>query len=173
MQDGVVAFEAEHPHSTDGRGAVETWSMLSVSGISGDACMEIAPDNDSEWAADPETTAPRLNYGVYFEDTGVFYIYIRGDAGDGVVGYSDSCFAGLDGKVTGVYDFTNEGNVWGWKGQIVTVNTPGFHVINLFAREDAFRADKVVITKSTTAPTGNGPTENAVRSVLITADTYL
>jgi len=39
----------------------------------------------------------------------------------------------------------------------MTVSSTGLHVVNVYGREDGFRFDKVIVDKSSAAPSGAGP----------------
>jgi hypothetical protein len=163
MSGGRVVMEAENYTTTSSQGASDSWTPLSVSGISGGTAMVVGPDNGSfftDWAVVP-SSAPRLVYYVNFTTTGTFNAYIRGD--DPLsISSADTCWAGLDNVVlTGAtfYDFPDPVNTWGWVSQSLTVTTTGVHTFTVWMREDGFRIDKIVITNGS-APTGNGPSES-------------
>jgi len=153
---GSVAIEAERAHNVVDTES-DAWTELTIAGLSGNACMEVGPDDKSDWTLAPFETAPRLDYLVEFETAGTYYVHIRGDAGADSEGYSDSCYAALDGAVTNWYRFDVNGGTWGWATQSVVVPTAGVHVVSILAREDGFRVDKFVVSTGATAPSGNGP----------------
>lgn len=159
MAGGQVAIEAEHPHVITNRDE-DVWSEVNLGGVSGGKCLEIGPDDESDWTSDPFATAPRLDYLVSFDDAGTFYIHVRGDAGLDSTGYSDSCYAAVDGEATDWYRFEVAGGTWGWVTKSVVIDEVGVHLVSLMAREDGFRVDKLVISTSPVAPTGNGPVES-------------
>jgi hypothetical protein len=160
--NGVVAFEAESFHDATVSESEHSWSTLGVSGISGGVCMEVGPDDGASWTSEVSDSAPRLDYLVQFDAAGAYYVFVRGDAGASSAGLSDSCFVGVDGAVMPALDFANEGNTWGWLGQSIQIDSAGVHTVNLFAREDGFRVDKLVISLSDVAPSGNGPQSSSV-----------
>jgi hypothetical protein len=157
LNEGVVGIEAEDFHDATATELGDRWTTLSISGISGRACMEVGPDDGSSWTSDVAVTAPRLDYLVRFDEAGAFYVFARGDAGADSAGLSDSCFVGVDGVVMPALDFANQGNAWGWLGQRVQIDTAGVHTVSIYAREDGFRVDKLVISNSDVPPTGDGP----------------
>src|SRR5690606_15802977 len=109
---GSVAIEAERAHNVVDTES-DAWTELTIAGLSGNACMEVGPDDKSDWTLAPFETAPRLDYLVEFETAGTYYVHIRGDAGADSEGYSDSCYAALDGAVTNWYRFDVNGGTWG------------------------------------------------------------
>jgi Gylcosyl hydrolase family 115 C-terminal domain/TNFR/NGFR cysteine-rich region len=164
MVSGTAAFEAENYFYATSQGVSDAWKRLTVAGISGDACMEIGPDDGSDWTGDPLSTAPRLEYRVNFTQTGTFYVFVRGDAGPANGGASDSCWVGIDGAAASQYNFNSQANVWAWaSGQPFTVNTTGVHLVKLYAREDGFRADKIVVSTNASSPGGSGPPESPMQ----------
>lgn len=160
MTNGQVVFEAEHPHVVSDT-ATDAWSKLELAEVSGGACMELGPDDRSDWTSDPFLTAPRLDYVVHFQNAGTYYIHVRGDAGANSEGFSDSCYAAVDGVVTDWYRFSVDGGTWAWASQTVVLESGGVHVVSILGREDGFRVDKVVVSASVDAPVGFGPPESA------------
>lgn len=160
MTAGQVVFEAEHPHVVTNTDS-DAWSTLGLAEVSGGECMEIGPDDTSDWTTDPFFNAPRLDYLAQFEAAGTYYVHIRGDAGVSSEGFSDSCYASIDGAVTDWYRFEVVGGTWGWATKPIDVASEGVHLVSILAREDGFRVDKIVVSSSETAPTGNGPDESA------------
>ncbi len=161
MSGGTVVMEAEHYHAKTTNGSSDSWYELYISGISGNKCLEIGPDDDTVWTSNPQNSAPRLDYYVNFTSTGTFYLFVRGDAGLKSISTSDTCHAGVDNTPIGTfYDFDDYGGTWGWRVQTVNVNTTGIHTVSIWGREDGFRIDKIVVSTSSSPPSGNGPSES-------------
>jgi hypothetical protein len=158
MSGGRAVMEAEHYHLLETNGSVHNWLVASNALASGGECMAVTPDVAYEWDS-PIGYAPRLDFRVNFTTTGTFYIHVRGDAGAGGTG-SDSVYAGIDNALVPSYDFDDNQNAWSWRTQGIAVNTTGQHIVSLWAREDGFCADKIVVSTSATPPTGNGPAES-------------
>jgi hypothetical protein len=159
MIDGEVVIEAENHTDLDNRGSTAEWTELADESISEGLGMVIGPEEGLFWTDAPETSAPRLDYRVNFATSGTFYLFIRGDSG-ATAGGSDSCYAGLDDVVTASYVFNTATAVWGWQRQPIEVSASGIHTVTVFAREDGFRVDKLVIRANDTAPSGGGPAES-------------
>lgn len=160
MSAGQVSFEAEHYHSISANGAQDAWTLVAVAGISGGQVMQLLDDNATTWMSNIPTTSPRMVYNVNFTSTGTFYLFLRGDTGP-QGGGSDSAFAGLDNSpASNYFDFNDSANVWGWISQTISVSTTGLHTIIVWGREDGARIDKIVVSSSSTAPSGNGPAES-------------
>jgi hypothetical protein len=159
MVEGQVVFEAEHPHMVTGT-ETDVWTDVDVPEISGGKCLEVGPDDKSDWTTEPFVRAPRLDYLVQFVAAGTYHVHVRGDAGANSEGFSDSCYAAVDGAVTDWFRFSVVGGTWAWVSKSVVLETSGVHVVSLLAREDGFRVDKLVVSTSEVPPTGNGPDES-------------
>jgi hypothetical protein len=159
MQDDRVAFESEHFDVADERNADASWRELADESISNGRGVEIGPEAGEYWTSDPLNEAPHLDYRVRFTRAGTFYVFIRGDAGTDPQG-SDSCFAGIDDALTPTYTFATTTGVWGWRGHALEVDSAGVHTVSIYAREDGFRVDKVVIQADDSTPSDAGPDES-------------
>lgn len=158
MSDGTVVFEAEHYHELAANGSQHTWELTSDALASGGECMRVNPEYGYQWTT-PVGYAPELSFRVNFTSTGTFYLNLKGDAGSGGGG-SDSCFVGVDDSAAPVYDFDDAAGVFGWRQQTLSVTTTGSHVVSVWASEDGFCADKIVISAEATLPSGAGPAES-------------
>ncbi len=116
-----------------------------------------------------------LAYRVYFQDPGIYYIWCRG-WGDSSPGPAQdkSCNFGIDGveqsssfRMGGGPGFPQ--GAWHWDNInaqssqpcYLTVAGSGWHVVNLWMREDGFVCDKFLLTTNATyVPSGLGPAEN-------------
>jgi hypothetical protein len=137
----------------------DSWTQAAAAPASGGQCMVVGPDNGHSWTTNVTTTSPRLDFKVNFT-AGTFFLHIRGDGSNGS---NDSCWGGRDGVLlTTVYDYPEVVNSWAWRTVSLGSVTAGIHTINVWAREDGFRLDKIVINTSSTAPTGAGPAESAL-----------
>jgi len=163
MSGGVASIEGEHFFASSVAGVTtgDSWTQLAATQASGGQCMTVGPDNGSFWTSNVTTTSPRLDFMVNFTTTGTFFLHIRGDASDGA---ADSCWGGRDGvQLTTLFDFAETANTWGWQSVSLGSVPAGIHTINVWAREDGFRLDKLVISTSSTLPTGAGPAESALQ----------
>jgi len=119
---------------------------------------------------------PELDYRVYFSTTGTFTVWVRGAGDSDAGGANDSINLGLDGaiayRINGVFP-QSDGYAWGQTvtpaGATFTVNTPGYHVINAWMREDGFGFDKLLLSSNPTFnPTGISSPESAAILLPIT-----
>lgn len=159
---GIISMEAEHYDGTSANGSSDTWTQSGSGSASGGQEMRVGPDSGNTWTSNPQTSAPRLTYQAYFAQTGSWNLWVRGRASTSNQTSGDSCWAGIDNSPnSSYYDFADNG-ASGWFNKTITVSTPGVHTVTLWAREDGFFADKLVLAKNTSyTPSGNGPAESA------------
>jgi hypothetical protein len=112
--------------------------------------------------------APELSYEVEFPAAGTYRLAVRGNAPNTA---GNSVHVGLNGALTASSDFLNTGtfNAFTWLAKSTggpnpaTISVPGagVHTVNVWAREDGFAVDRLVIAQPGTAtPTGDGPAES-------------
>lgn len=165
MAGGQVSMEAEHFYSkTDS--ATDAWTLQQISSASGGEAMEVGPDAPSgghDWI-DYMTTgsSPHFKFRVNFDRTGQFWVYVRGYAGAANPADGNSCWNSLDDEVFGIpHEFPATTGTWSWVGSgPLNVNSLGEHDIGIYAREDGFVVDKIVVKSSQSTPTGEGPAES-------------
>ncbi len=160
MSSGTVVMEAESYHRQELNGSNHAWELSGASLASGDYCMSVNPDAGYQWSdSNALNFAPRLDFRVNFTATGTFYIHLRGDARSGGGG-NDSCYAGLDGSFGPAYDFDDQERAWSWRQQGFWVGDEGTHVLSVWAREDGFCLDKIVLSTDPNSPSDEGPAES-------------
>jgi hypothetical protein len=161
MSGGVASVEGEHYFRivTTGVTTGDTWNPFAAGAASGGQAMQVGPDNGSFWTSNVTTTAPMLEFKVNFT-AGSFFLHLRGDASNGS---NDSCWGGIDGVLNAtLFDYPETSGSWAWRTVSLGSIAAGIHNVNVWAREDGFILDKVVITTSSTAPTGAGPAESVL-----------
>jgi subtilisin family serine protease len=169
-QSGLVTMEAEHAQarlSRSDHGWYERNGPLSITNFIGDSFMRVEPDAGDFWTSDYATTAPELQYVINFQTTGAYYVWVRARAEDYA---ADSLHAGLDGVPLTTSDKISlpAGAGWVWTkatmdGPVATINvaTPGQHTLNIWAREDGLRLDRILLTTSSSyVPNDTGPAES-------------
>lgn len=180
-----VVMEAENymdsvPGNNDDEGPSDgddmsgiTWSQLSDSDASSNTGLEATPNGGNN-AQDTEN-GERLDYFVDFQNTGTHYVWVRMKCPSGS---DDSVHVGLNGtpeSYGGIgltsspsQSCSSDGD-WMWASQAddknVTVDVPsaGYHVVNVWMREDGTQIDKIVVTTqdpATWSPSGTGPAES-------------
>jgi len=103
-----------------------------------------------------------------YSSTGNYRVWVRMQ---GPSSSSDSVRVGLDGgDATGGAGFgmSNQSSSWSWIDDVVngpsnvTVNipSPGDYTFTVYMREDGIKVDKIVLNKSGSKPSGNGPAES-------------
>lgn len=141
-----VALEAEQYSYINRNNSNHNWT---VSGGS----MTIGPDWNWAWTSNVSGTSPSVVYNVNFPSSGTYKVWVLG------MGYNasnDSAYVGIDNYTNGqVLDFPENGS-YGWVAGDIQVNSAGSHNVHLFAREDGFFADKIVINQSSSPPSSSG-----------------
>ncbi len=154
--DGIVSMEAEHYSLHVPAGDDSPWNEIDDEQASGGKAMQ-TPNNDISNARAGE--GARLDYYIYFSQTGDHYLWIRGYA---ETWNEDSFYAGLDGETPKL--FAPE-MPWGWsiyRKFKINVATTGVHTLNIYRREDGYVLDKILLTtNSEFTPTDMGPPESS------------
>lgn len=169
---GLVSVEAENfniKSTGTGTAASRTWTTLSVSTASGGICMTTSGTGVNTGTA---LNGPRMDYPIYFNTAGTYYIWVRMAAGNQTTN-DDSFHVGVDGvgrtnTMTTTGNYNNGSTSWTWIGSIssvrISVNIPttGYHTLNVWMREDGTRIDKIIMSNSSAfTPTGTGNAQSA------------
>lgn len=159
--NGVVRIEAEASAANLPRtlgGVLYTWTTDSATpGFSGTGYIEAYPANGtstntvtSSW----ETTSPQINYSVTFSNSGTYYVWVRGFAGDAT---SAGVYVGLNGtSPANARIDIQQFNAWAWantaagSGSAVTLNIPsaGTYTLNLWMRDAWLDIDRILLTRN-------------------------
>ena len=147
------------------------------------ACNALStqPDMVVMWAKDTTATtaldgsrflnafAPRLDYQIYFEKAGRYYVHTLSSHTDDS---SDSLHIGLDG----MWQFHTNYNVhtgdMRWEKRdsewFITVDKPGLHTLNIWGREDGTVSHRIFLTDQINAPyySGWGPEQSERRNLV-------
>ena len=172
----IIAIEAEN-FSNSSTSSSHQWIETKPLEFPGHVFMQATPDNGTIIDSNFESSSPRLDYTVYFLQSGVHYVWVRGFANDAA---SDSLHIGIDGTGSSSSDrITNFNQNPAWSQDTmdigiatITIKEPGLHTINIWMREDGFYLDKIVISSSDTyAPSsfgmaGIGPNESIRTEIL-------
>ena len=165
--DGIVSIEAEHFTENIPMGD-HTWTLTSeFEGYSGEGAMQALPDEGTFFITGYAENCARLDYSVEFNNTGTYYIWIRGLTQGG----SDNLFhMGLNDEE--VYTASRIGNYqtqnqWEWiNGSAVQnpeirsfdVGILGIQKVSLWFGRDGALADKILLTTNPDyIPRGSGP----------------
>lgn len=165
--DRIVAIEAENFNASTTQSAHSWISTTTPMGFGGTGAMESTPNNNLAVVTDYFTNSPRLDFNVNFTTIGTHYVWVRGAAAGGG---DDSVHAGLDNIPTDTSDNIGSfGGAWTWSRQpqdggtmaTILVPTLGVHTVNLWMREDGFKADRIVLTTNVNfTPADLGPVES-------------
>ncbi len=131
------------------------------------SALAVSPDDGSVYGVDPETTAPELSVAVDFPTAGTWYAWVRGHSSDAS---ANSVHLGLDGAVQPASADLDQATLgdWSWfdtrldpPSARIEVPSPGVHTLNVWAREDGFWLDRLVLTTDPSfTPAGDGPPES-------------
>jgi hypothetical protein len=163
---GQVVMEAENFSANTPRSGKSWQSVTTPAGSVGTSAMQGLPNTGSSFATNFTGTSPQLSYPVQFATPGTYRVWLRGY---GATTADDSAHVGLNGAFTASSDAMNYGglNKWTWlNGTLdsapatITIPSAGTYTIDVWMREDGAIVDRVLLTTSTTAPTGNGPAES-------------
>jgi hypothetical protein len=161
MAGNQVVMEAENANSRTSGGG-KSWTNITLSGASGTAsnnAIESTP-NSGTTASAPGTSTCRADYQIVVPSgaASTFYVHVRAN---GPSGSDDSVFISVNGS-TSTYQQFNTTSALGWKTANSTISLPaGTQTLTIWMREDGTRLDKIVISSSSTLPTGTGPAESA------------
>lgn len=161
MVSNQVVMEAENANSRTSGGG-KSWTNITLSGASGAAsnnAIESTP-NSGTTASAPGTSTCRADYQIVVPTgaASTFYVHIRAN---GPSGSDDSVFLSVNGSTSTYQQFNTTASL-GWKTANSTISLPaGTQTLTVWMREDGTRIDKIVVSSSSTLPTGTGPAESA------------
>lgn len=160
---GMVILEAEFAQTAvSGQGY--SWTLSTAfADHAGQGAVIALPDQDLVVTADHVAASPELRFDVYFDEPGIYSIWIRGQAPDGD---GNSVFVGLgaaEGAPVEVEGFAR--GSWAWRNQgrngtiaRLDIVDAGVASISLWLREDGIVVDRLILTKNETyKPNGKGP----------------
>lgn len=164
-QSGRVVIEAERANARISRNGKNWIDGTIKKGYAGPGYVAAWEDTGFFRNTNYATTSPELRYLVKFTTTGTYTIWIRTWAPDAA---GDSVHVGANGKALAAADKVTTGlhGYWAWTRSTmdgttarILVTKPGVYTINVWAREDGLRIDRLVITKGA-IPVGSGPSES-------------
>lgn len=159
--NGVVRIEAESSTNRITRtisGVSYAWTNdTATPGFSGTGYIEAADTvstNATTVTTSWESTSPQINYTVTFSNTGTYYVWMRGYAGDAA---SAGVYLGLNGaSLTNPRIDLQQYNAWAWantaagSSNLVTLNIPtaGTYTLNLWMRDAWLDIDRILLTRN-------------------------
>ncbi|MGN6593955.1 MAG: chitobiase/beta-hexosaminidase C-terminal domain-containing protein, partial [Terriglobales bacterium] len=171
MSGNQVVMEAEH--YTSKTSGTDDWTFVtdaSASGGASDNARQSLPNDGTAYATlDP--TAAHVDYliNVPAGSAANFYVHIRDY---GATSTDDSVYVSVDDSTSTNYEVT-AGRTLDWKSSSGTFSIPsGQHTITVWDREDGTEIDKIVVTDSSTPPTGTGPAESVQSGPSVAAPTF-
>jgi len=161
--NGMVRVEAELPGAANRisrtiNSVTYSWTDdTATAGYSGTGYIEASPSDGTSTntvTTNWETNSPQINYNITFSNAGIYYVWLRGFAGDAS---SAGVYVGLNG--TSLADARidmPQFNGWTWGNTAagsstpVTINIPsaGTYTLNLWMRDAWFDIDRIVLTRN-------------------------
>ncbi|HVU32230.1 MAG TPA: chitobiase/beta-hexosaminidase C-terminal domain-containing protein [Opitutaceae bacterium] len=158
--NGNFVMEAEDFTAQSAPGS-QSWVPITEAGASGPAsnnALQALPNVGTGYPT-LNPAAPRLDYlvDVPAGTGGNYYVHVR-DVG--ATSNDDSLYVSIDGATTPSQVVTAARSL-GWKtsGGSLALGD-GLHTISVWMREDGIVIDKLVVSTSSTPPTGEGPAES-------------
>lgn len=182
MIDIVSALE-QSPYANYSDSATHAWQL----NADGNA-LTVQPDIGIKWQGDAKAStavydsaflsayAPQLNFQIYFEHTGTYYIHTLSSH---PIDASDSYHVGLDGVWQMHTNYATHQGKLRWEkrdsGWFITVDTPGVHTLNIWPREDGIVSHRIYLTQTVGKSYfgGWGPAESARRTAAVGDKTAL
>ncbi|HWA88100.1 MAG TPA: chitobiase/beta-hexosaminidase C-terminal domain-containing protein, partial [Opitutus sp.] len=154
--NGDFVMEAEHYSAkTD---STDNWTPItdaSASGGGSDNALQSLP-NDGTAYASLDTSASHVDYRINVPAAAGYYVHLRDY---GATSTDDSVYVSIDGGTTA--QTITAGRSLDWKSSPGTLAIPaGEHMLTVWDREDGCEVDKIVVSTSSTPPTGSGPPES-------------
>jgi hypothetical protein len=154
--NGQFVMEAEHYTSTSA--STDTWTLVTDANAVGgaaDNAIQTLP-NDGTAYATFNSAAARVDYLVAAPSAGNYYVHLRDY---GATSSDDSVYVSIDGGST--TQVVTAGRTLDWKTSPGTLSIPaGLHTVTIWNREDGIEIDRIVVSASSTPPSGNGPAES-------------
>jgi hypothetical protein len=162
---GVVTIEAERANQRIGRSTIDWIDGTIKPGFEGAGYVAAWADKGLFKGVNYAATSAELRYHVQFTKPGIYSVWIRTWAPDAG---GDSVHVGVNGQMLKATDriVTGLHGRWGWTrstmdGTVakIAIPKPGVYTINVWAREDGFRFDRIVISNGP-VPIREGPPES-------------
>lgn len=154
---GQVVIEAENFDANVSR-AGRNWVPEYRSGYVGRSAMQAVPNNNVRIESNISSNSPRMDYRVDYPSSRTVNIWVRSY---GLNGSSDSVWVGINGDSRNAIRINAPNRAWGWRTSSQRITIPaGAHTINVWMREDGTVFDRLILTPSSSQPSGNGPAES-------------
>lgn len=161
MSANSVSMEAEHANSRIAGGG-KNWTDVTESGASGAASNNAiqALTNSGVTAGAPGTATCRADYQISVPAgaAATFSVHIRSR---GPSTSDDSIYLSLNGSTSAFQQFVATGSLaWKTATSTITLSAGSTTTLSVWMREDGTLIDKIVVSSSSTLPTGTGPAES-------------
>jgi Subtilase family/Gylcosyl hydrolase family 115 C-terminal domain len=169
-RSGVVTIEAERANRRIGRTTIDWINATVKPGYVGKGYVAAWADKGLSRPTNYAATSAELRYHVQFNSPGIYSVWIRAWSPNGG---GNSVHVGVNGRMLKRTDKMTAlvHGAWHWTrstmdGAVahIAITKPGIHTINVWAREDGFRFDRIVVTRGA-APKGLGPRESRLIAI--------
>lgn len=171
---GELVIEAEN-YSSLSAALGTNWELEIADNSDSGNSMKVNNGTASPNNTQGNTTGPRMDYDVVFNEAGIYNFWIRTKA-QGGSGGNNSVHLGVEGSCLTCSTGSGIGqssSSWSWTQNIdggnqtaITYNVTNAQLgipitINVWMREDGVHIDKLVLRKNGAVVSGNGPAESA------------
>jgi len=178
-----IVMEAENYYAnTKGSGIASqiSWQNKTGCGSSNNLYVQALSNTGVVIDSNIETQSPCLSYYVHFNETGKYYLWLKSAAI--VTADNDCVHFGINATSKSSNNDSaaqlSHGSTLYWESIIgeenrpeINITTAGYHMINIWVREDGATLDKIVLTKSSTYnPSDNEPQQTDHLGTEKTAD---
>lgn len=147
--NGIMVAEAEHFTSKapgkDAFAAIQWEEVKDYAGAIGSLMQALPNDKDTQVNAGDKTDGPVLNFKVYFQNPGTYYVFMRIPP---LGGSDNSINYGMDGAVVKANVHNGAGR-WNWNVKEgtapITIEKPGVHTMNIWMRENGVAVDRLMV----------------------------
>jgi len=177
-----IVIEAENFHA-NGKGAEQTsdhsWQRRYGCSSSNDQYVQALPNIGTNINSQIETHSPCLSYRISFNETGKYYLWFKAA---GATSENDSLHFGIDAtaisyssdsaaQISTTTSFRWESICGNETRPAINITAAGYHIVNIWMREDGAALDKIILTKSASYnPSANEPQQTDHQPAEKTAD---
>lgn len=143
---GDICFEAE---SGAGQASFSPFQVLQNASASGGSYI-VVPNGTGNQASPPTTSVVTFSFTASTSSTYYFWVRILANSSNDNSMYIRTDASSFDPWTPGTY------TSWTWKKWTSKSLTAGAHTISIASQEDGLQIDKILITKSSSTPSGTG-----------------
>ncbi len=153
---GQFVMEAEHFDANTSAGGRD-WVPDFTAGYVSDSAMQSVPDTFTKVTSNLNGNSPQLDYQIEVPSQTTYFVWVRGL---GLSGSRDSVWVGVNGNDASATNVSINRGSYGWSRAGQVTLPAGIHTVNVWMREDGSILDRIMLSPSSTAPSGDGPPES-------------